>query len=138
MGREKLVVIGNGMAGMRSVEEVVGTRSGALPASPCSAPSRMSTTTASCCRRCWRATRSIDEIVINPPGWYGENGIRLFAGDSVVAIDRGAKTVTSASGRVEPYDRLLLATGSRPHRAADSGAGLPGVCAFRDIADVDK
>ena len=74
--------------------------------------------------------KEIDQIVINPLSWYGENEIRLFAGDSVVAIDRIAKTVTSESGRVEPYDRLLLATGSRPIVPPLPGLELPGTCAL--------
>ena len=82
--------------------------------------------------------KEIDQIVINPLSWYGENEIRLFAGDSVVAIDRIAKTVTSESGRIEPYDKLLVATGSRPIVPPLPGLELPGTCAFRDIADIEQ
>jgi nitrite reductase [NAD(P)H] large subunit len=60
----------------------------------------------------------------------------LIAGDPIVAIDRTAKTVGSAGNIVAPYDKLLLATGSKPLAPPIPGLGLPGVCAFRDIADV--
>jgi nitrite reductase (NADH) large subunit len=82
--------------------------------------------------------KSLDEIVINSREWYEANDIRLFADDPVTGIDREAKTVTAASGLRVPYDRLLIATGSRPLAPPIPGLGLPGVCAFRDIADVGK
>ena len=75
---------------------------------------------------------------INSREWYDDNGIRLFTGDAITAIDRQAKTVTAASGLSVRYDRLLIATGSRPLAPPIPGLGLPGVCAFRNIADVDK
>src|SRR6185312_2052429 len=58
--------------------------------------------------------------------------------DAVTAIHRGGRTITTASGRVAPYHKLLIATGSRPLAPPIPGLGLPGVCAFRDIADVEK
>ena len=58
--------------------------------------------------------KTTDEIVINSRDWYAENGITLHTGDPILAVDPVAKTVTSASGLVESYDRLLLATGSKP------------------------
>ena len=81
--------------------------------------------------------KQVDDIVINPRAWYEDNDIVLRAGDAVTAIDPKARTVTAASGLVVPYDRLLLATGSRPIVPPIPGLNLPGVCAFRDIADVD-
>ena len=82
--------------------------------------------------------KSVDDIVINSREWYDENGITLIAGDAVTQINRGDRTVTAASGLTVHYDRLLIATGSRPLAPPIPGLGLPGVCAFRDIADVDK
>ena len=81
--------------------------------------------------------KQVDDIVINPRAWYEDNDIVLRAGDAVTAIDPKARTVTAASGLVVPYDRLLLATGSRPIVPPIPGLNLPGVCAFREIADVD-
>src|SRR5690606_3198196 len=79
-----------------------------------------------------------EEIVINPQGWYDDNGITLVSGDPVEHIDRENRSVVSRSGRVEPYDRLLIATGSDPFIIPVPGSNLPGVVTFRDLDDVDK
>ena len=135
--RQRLVVIGNGMAGMRCVEELLKRdffryHITVFGAEPHVNYDRIMLSSV------LAGEKEIDQIVINPLSWYGENEIRLFAGDSVVAIDRVAKTITSESGRVEPYDRLLLATGSRPIVPPLPGLELPGTCAFRDIADIEQ
>src|SRR3546814_6235842 len=80
--------------------------------------------------------KAFEDIVINDHAWYEENGIRLIAGDPVTAIDREMKTLTSRSGRIESYDRLMLATGSDPFIIPVPGAKLPGVVTFRDMDDV--
>src|SRR3546814_20054480 len=77
--------------------------------------------------------KAFEDIVINDHAWYEENGIRLIAGDPVTAIDREMKTLTSRSGRIESYDRLMLATGSDPLIIPVPGAKLPGVVTFRDM-----
>src|SRR6185312_8430911 len=81
--------------------------------------------------------KSLGDIVINPREWYAANGIELMTGDAVTAIDTLAKTVTAASGSVIRYDKLLLAVGSKPIAPPIPGLTLPGVRAFRDIADVE-
>ena len=134
--RQRLVVVGNGMAGMRTVENLLRlaprrydiTVFGAEP-HPNYDRIALSSVLA--------GEKSLDEIVINGREWYAENGIRLIAGDPVVAIYRAARTVTSAAGVTVGYDRLLLATGSKPLAPPVPGLGLPGTCAFRDIADVE-
>jgi nitrite reductase (NADH) large subunit len=80
--------------------------------------------------------KTLGEIIAHPRSWYDERGIALIAGDPVAAIDRGAKTICSAGRIVLAYDKLLLATGSKPLALPFPGLELPGVCAFRDIADV--
>src|SRR6266568_4880407 len=128
--RQRLVVVGNGMAGIRTVAELLKR-----------APDRYDITVFGAephvnydrilLSSVLAGEKALDHIVINPRSWYDENGITLHAGDPVVAIDRQARTVTSASGRVERYDRLLLATGSRPIVPPIPGLDLEGVCAFR-------
>ncbi len=136
--REHLVVIGNGMAGMRTVEELLKRKDGhrylitVFGAEPHVNYNRIMLSSV------LAGGKSIEEIVIHSHAWYRENGIRLFTGEAVTAIDRAAKTVTAASGFKLSYDRLLIATGSRPLAPPIPGIGLPGVCAFRDIADVNK
>ncbi|MBI2239365.1 MAG: NAD(P)/FAD-dependent oxidoreductase [Magnetospirillum gryphiswaldense] len=134
--RQRLVVIGNGMAGMRTVEELLRrapvrydiTVFGAEP-HPNYNRIMLSSVLA--------GEKQIDDIVINPRSWYAEAGITLHTGDPVVAIDAKAKIVTSASGKAVPYDKLLLSTGSKPLMPPLPGLELPGVVAFRDIADTD-
>ncbi len=134
--KPSLVVIGNGMAGMRTVEELLAlapdlydiTVFGAEPhgnynrilLSPVLA-----------------GEKSVDDIMLNTRAWYEENGITLHAGDPVVHIDRKRRLVRARSGHEVRYDRLLLATGSKPFIIPVPGHELPGVLAFRDIADVE-
>lgn len=134
--KPRLVVVGNGMAGMRTVEELLAlapdlydiTVFGAEPhgnynrilLSPVLA-----------------GEKTVDDIMLNPREWYARHGITLLAGDPVVAIDRARRLVRSQSGREVRYDRLLLATGSRPFIVPVPGHQLDGVIAFRDIQDVE-
>jgi nitrite reductase (NADH) large subunit len=136
--REHLVVIGNGMAGMRTVAELLKLESGkrfritVFGAEPHVNYNRILLSSV------LAGDKTMDEIVINSREWYAENGITLVTGDAVTCIGRGDRTVTTASGRSVRYDRILLATGSRPLAPPIPGLSLPGVCAFRDIADVEK
>src|SRR5580692_1880499 len=132
--RERLVVIGNGMAGMRTVEELLKldpTRYDitVFGAEPHVNYDRITLSSV------LAGEKQVDDIVINPRSWYDENHIVLHAGDAVVAIDPAARTVTARSGLTVGYDRLLLATGSKPIVPPIPGLNLPGVCAFRDIKD---
>ena len=81
--------------------------------------------------------KEIDEIVLHSREWYARNSIALNLGDAAVKLDAGAKTVMTASGRATGYDALVLATGSRPVVPPLTGLELPGVCAFRNIADLE-
>jgi nitrite reductase (NADH) large subunit len=133
----RLVVVGNGMAGMRTVEELLRHETGpdyhitVFGAEQHVNYNRILLSSVLAGDKC------LDEIVIHSRDWYEANGIRLVAGDAVRSIDREARTVTAASGTIVGYDRLLVATGSKPLAPPISGLNLPGVCAFRDIADVD-
>ena len=134
--REHLVVIGNGMAGCRAIEELLARdpsryRVTIFGAEPRVNYNRIMLSPVLAGEKCF------DDIVINDAAWYADNGIALVAGDPVAAIDRAAKTVTARSGLVETYDRLLIATGSDPFIIPVPGKDLPGVIAFRDMDDVD-
>ena len=136
ISRERLVVVGNGMAGMRTVEELLKldpTRFdiAVFGAEPHPNYDRIMLSSV------LAGEKQVDDIVINTRAWYEENDISLHTGDPVVKIDPKARTVTAQSGLTVPYDRLLLATGSKPIVPPIPGLNLPGVCAFRDIADVD-
>src|SRR5215470_4213257 len=81
--------------------------------------------------------KDIGDIILHPREWYADNGIRLAIGEAVVRLDAKAKTVATAVGRTVRYDKLVLATGARPSVPPVAGLALPGVCAFRTIADLD-
>ena len=134
---ERLVVIGNGMAGCRAVEEVLARDPGRYAITIFGAEPRVNYNRIML-SPVLAGEKSFDEIVINDAAWYADNAITLVAGDPVAAIDRTAQTVTARSGRTEHYDRLLIATGSDPFIIPVPGHDLPGVVTFRDLDDVDK
>ena len=115
MGKQRLVVVGNGMAGARAVEEILG-RGGAelfditmFGDEPYGNYNRILLSNVLC------GVQEQDEIFLNELGWYEENAIRLHAGHRVVEIDRASRKVRSDQGRIESYDKLLIATGSRAY-----------------------
>ena len=132
----KLVVIGNGMAAGRVLDETLARDAGRFRIIVFGAEPRfdynrilLSSVLSGEARR--------DEIVIHDEAWYRRNKVTLHKGECVVAIDRAAKTVTTATGRSESYDELLIATGSTPILLPIPGADLAGVVTFRDLDDVD-
>jgi nitrite reductase [NAD(P)H] large subunit len=132
----KLVMVGNGMAGVRTLEELLKlapdlydiTVFGAEP-HPNYNRILLSPVLA--------GEQTVDDIILNPADWYAENNIHLHLGKPVVKIDRSSRYVEAGDGTRAEYDRLLLATGSSPFMLPVPGADLPGVISFRDIADVD-
>ena len=134
--RPRLVVIGNGMAGMRSVEELLKLAPDlyditVFGAEPYGNYNRILLSPV------LAGEKTVDDIILNTRDWYDENGIRLYAGDPVIAIDRRRRVVRSQGGVEVGYDRLLIATGSKPFLIPVPGHDLPGVIAFRDIQDVE-
>ncbi|MFC5427436.1 nitrite reductase large subunit NirB [Paraburkholderia denitrificans] len=132
----KLVVIGNGMAGIRTLEELLAlapnhydiTVFGAEP-HPNYNRILLSPVLA--------GEQNFDDIVLNPLDWYAQNGIRLHIGKRVERIDRVRRIVVADDGTEAPYDRLLIATGSTPFIPPMPGNTLKGVIAYRDIQDTN-
>ncbi len=135
--RERLVVIGNGMAGCRAVEEILAREPERFEITIFGAEPRVNYNRIML-SPVLAGEKTFDEIVINTPEWYAENGITLVSGDKVERIDRDMQTVIAASGRTEPYDKLLIATGSDPFIIPVPGKDLDGVVTFRDLDDVDR
>ena len=134
--RPRLVVVGNGMASARVLEELLKLAPEhyditVFGAEPHGAYNRILLSPL------LAGEKVLDEVVTHPHEWFAQRDITLYAGDPVTAIDRARRTVTAASGRCVPYDRLLLATGSKPFVLPVPGRQLPGVVSFRDIADVE-
>lgn len=134
--KQKLVVVGNGMAGMRAVEELLKiapdmydiTVFGDEPY-PNYNRIMLSPVLAN--------EQTIDDIILNTREWYAENNITLRTSARVNKIDRKVRTVTTEDGTTVPYDRLLLATGSKPFILPIPGADLQGVLGYRDIKDTN-
>ncbi|MBT2134971.1 nitrite reductase large subunit NirB [Croceibacterium sp. LX-88] len=135
--REKLVVIGNGMAGCRAVEEILARDPERFDITIFGAEPRVNYNRIML-SPVLAGEKTFEEIVLNTADWYAQNAIELVSGDPVDHIDRTRQTVVSRSGRVEPYDKLLIATGSDPFIIPVPGRDLPGVVTFRDLDDVDK
>jgi nitrite reductase (NADH) large subunit len=130
-----LIVIGNGMAGCRAVEEILARDADKYRITIFGAEPRVNYNRIML-SPLLAGEKSFEDIIINGHDWYDDHGIELVAGDPVSAIDRVAKTVTAKSGRIESYDKLLLATGSDPFIIPVPGKDLPGVITFRDMDDV--
>lgn len=134
--KDRLVVIGNGMAGCRAVEEILALEPDRWAITIFGAEPRVNYNRIML-SPVLAGEKSFDEIVINTGQWYADNGINLVSGDPVVHIDRAAQQVVSRGGRIESYDRLLIATGSDPFVIPVPGKDLPGVVTFRDLDDVE-
>ncbi len=137
--KQRLVVIGNGMAGMRTVEELLSAAPDkyaitVFGAEPYGNYNRIMLSSVLC------GEKTIEDIVINNRQWYFDNGITLYAGEAKAAtrIDRKNKKVYAQDGTVASYDRLLIATGSKAVIPKIPGNDLEGVISFRDIVDVNK
>ena len=136
MKKMKLVLVGNGMAGVRTLEELLKiapdlydiTVFGAEP-HPNYNRILLSPVLA--------GEMTLQDIVLNDRAWYAENNIRLHLDKKVTRIDRRNRKVIAEDGTEEPYDRLLLATGSNPFMLPIPGADLPGVITYRDIQDTN-
>ncbi len=133
----KLVLVGNGLAGMRCLEDLLDM-----------APDMYEITVIG--KEPWgnynrimlspvlSGEKTIEQIMLHPPEWYKEKNISFISGDLAVDIDRRKKQVITESGQAVPYDRLILATGSQPFIPPVKGSDLDGVLSFRDIYDVNR
>jgi NAD(P)H-dependent nitrite reductase small subunit len=136
--RIRLVIAGNGMAGMRTVEELlklgVADRFiiSVFGAEPRGNYNRILLSPV------LSGEQQADDIMLHRPSWYARRGITLHSGDPIVEIDRKRRMVRSKSGTIAPYDRLLIATGSDPIMLPLPGKDLPGVVTFRDLDDVNR
>ncbi|MFH5186879.1 nitrite reductase large subunit NirB [Paenibacillus sp. TAB 01] len=134
--KKKLVLIGNGMAGVNAIEQLLKlapnqyeiTIFGSEP-HPNYNRILLSSVLA--------GDADVKDIVINDWSWYEDNGITLYAGETVTKIDTARKIVSTASGLKASYDALILATGSLPFMLPLPGADKEGVIAFRDIKDCE-
>ena len=133
---EKLVVIGNGMAGLRTVEALLKRAPGRYDVTVFGAEPHVSYNRI-LLSAVLAGEQPAAEIFTRSPDWYAAHSVALYTGDPVITVDPVARTVTSQAGRCAPYDKLVLATGSRPVAPSIPGLELAGVSTFRDIKDVE-
>ncbi len=134
--KRSLVVVGNGMAGIKVVEDLLAIAPSAYEitvfgAEPHPNYNRILLSPV------LAGEKKIEDIILNPLQWYQDKGLKLYSGDAVVSIDRKRRVVRSRNGVEVHYDRLLLATGSHPIMLPIPGKELAGVVTFRDLQDVD-
>ncbi|MGA7179202.1 MAG: nitrite reductase large subunit NirB [Thiobacillaceae bacterium] len=136
MSKPKLVLVGNGMAGVRALEELLTL-----------APDRYDITVFGdepypnynriLLSPVLSGEQEFEQIILNSRDWYAEHNITLHTGKRITSINRAARKVIADDGSEAPYDRMILATGSKPFIPPVAGADLPGVLAYRDIADTE-
>jgi nitrite reductase (NADH) large subunit len=133
---KRLVVAGNGMVGQRLVEALRARdvdrawRVTVLGDEPCTAYDRVALSS-------YLATRDAGSLALAADDFYDGGHYTAHVNELVSTIDRSARTVTTATGRVVEYDALVLATGSRPFVPPTPGADLPGCHVYRTLEDLD-
>jgi nitrite reductase (NADH) large subunit len=133
--KQKLVIIGNGMAPGRMLEHLLELAPDQFDVTIFNAEPRVNYDRIML-SPVLSGEKTFEEIVIHGDGWYVKHNITLYKGYKIKAIDRVAKTVTSESGLTVPYDKLVIATGSVPFIIPVPGHNLAGVLSYRDLDDV--
>ena len=136
MKKLKLVMVGNGMAGVRTLEELRKIAPDiyditVFGAEPYANYNRILLSPV------LAGEQTIKDIMLNDEDWYVDNGITLHLGKKIVTIDRVKRVVIADDGTTAEYDRLLMATGSNPFMLPVPGKDLQGVISYRDIKDTN-
>ena len=134
--KQKLVIIGNGMAPGRALEKLFQLAPDTYDVTIFNAETRVNYDRIML-SPVLSGEKSFEDIVIHGDSWYEKHGVTLLKGQKVTAIDRVARTVTSHRGIVAPYDKLIIATGSGPVIIPVPGHTLAGVLTYRDLDDVN-
>ncbi|MDL4843034.1 nitrite reductase large subunit NirB [Aquibacillus rhizosphaerae] len=136
MDKQKLVMIGNGMAGVRAIEEILRENPNLYDITifgqePHPNYNRIQLSTV------LQGDTTVNDIILNDWKWYENNNIRLFTGESVIDLDLKKKYVRTDKDRVVVYDKLIFATGSSPLMIPIPGVEKQGITGFRDISDCE-
>lgn len=137
MVKQKLVMIGNGMAGIRTIEEILERANDlyditVIGKEPYPNYNRIMLS------NILQNKMTVEETIMNPYEWYEEHDIKLITNDPVVEVDRENQSVTTANGIEVVYDKLIFATGSKAFVIPVSGSTLPSVIGWRTIDDTEK
>lgn len=134
--KQRIVVVGNGMVGHKTIDYLLASPQAdqidivTFSEEPRLAYDRVQLSS-------YFAGASVDDLMLTNEGYYQENGVNYVLNEAVTSIDRESKTVTTASGRVEPYDTLVLATGSYPFVPPIPGNDQPHCLVYRTIEDLE-
>ncbi|WP_449602383.1 nitrite reductase large subunit NirB [Paenibacillus sp. Marseille-Q9583] len=133
--REKLVLVGNGMAGIGTIEQIL-KLGGAYDitvfgSEPHPNYNRIMLSYV------LEGSKTLNDIILNDWNWYEDNSITLHTGTTVTRIDEGSKQVVTDNGMIVPYDKVIIATGSNSFILPVPGSDKEGVVGFRDISDCD-
>ena len=137
MGRERLVVVGNGMAGLRFLEELVRRAPGQFEVAVVGAEPEPAYNRVLLSSLLAGDIASAD-VQMRPRDWYAEHGVALVTGQPATAIDVVGRTLKLGGGDLLPFDKLLLAIGSEAIRLPLPGHDLAGVMTFRSLADIES
>ncbi len=132
---EPLVIVGNGMAAARLVDELSARALGRYAIAVVGEEPRLAYNRVLLSSVLAQDIAASD-IELKPARWWTDRGVTLIYGNAAVSVDPGIRRVRLASGATLPYGKLVLATGSRPIRLPLAGMTLPGVLTFRDLSDV--
>lgn len=137
MPRQKLVIVGNGMAGIRCLEEILKIDPDRFDVTvfgnePYPNYNRIQLS------KVLQGDTVLEDITLNSWDWYEKNDIRLYPGETVIEIDQDNHLVKTDKNRITPYDKLILATGSNPFILPLPGVDKKGVITFRNIKDCLK
>ena len=130
---ERLVVVGNGMAGVGCLEQILKYAS-KFEVTVFGDETHLNYNRI-LLSSVLAGEKTSDEIILNSLEWYERNNIRLRLGVRITGVDSAAKTVTGDDGSVTPFDKLLLATGSSPLIPPIEGSTKKGVYVFRNLDD---
>ncbi|WP_223067184.1 nitrite reductase large subunit NirB [Paenibacillus caui] len=136
LSKEKLVVIGNGMAGIGTVEQILKLTDRfditVFGSEPHPNYNRIMLSYV------LEGSKTINDIILNDLNWYAEQGITLHTSATVERIDPDNKEIVTAKGQRFPYDKVIIATGSTPFILPVPGSDKAGVAGFRDILDCEQ
>ncbi|NEW05825.1 NAD(P)/FAD-dependent oxidoreductase [Paenibacillus sp. SYP-B3998] len=135
--REKLVLIGNGMAGINTIEQMLKLAPDkyeitVIGKEPYPNYNRIQLS------YLLEGSKTFKDTILNDYPWYEQNGIQLLTGVEATRIDLSTKRVQMSDGQFRPYDKLIIATGSNPAMLPIPGVDKDGIVSFRDMQDCQR
>ncbi|CAH0155358.1 Nitrite reductase [NAD(P)H] [Peribacillus sp. Bi96] len=137
MNKQKLVLVGNGMAGLRCIESIIRNDPNAFEITIFGSESHVNYNRI-LLSSVLQGNTSFEDITLNERNWYTKHNIQLYTGETVVKIDKETRKIKTDKEREVHYDKLIFATGSVPFILPVTGFDKEGVIAFRTIEDCQR